>query len=246
VTDAISRRALTSGSSFWDSSSVDRPGDILNQLHRILSSCRGGYKPLVQILCTRIAEVQDRELLLIEPSSRIIEEDDMDEQWRLESGDSINSEIDFGVSMAMGSMEQQCCDTLLERQEQPLIQDFNDDQTRQSLTPKQLSSSSDDLSPPLTQLQQTFPFSSWDFFNTSNNIIQNPGPFNPSFGTATFPLSGAEAIQAQGIDRWDMWADARIAAGVNVGLSMDMAVGVAVGMGMDGMGSAPEAVEQWN
>ncbi|KAK1464341.1 fungal specific transcription factor [Colletotrichum melonis] len=62
--------------------STDGPRDILLQLQRVLASCRGGNKALLEMLCARIAEVQDGPLLIMNrsPTSRIQEVDD--DQWR--------------------------------------------------------------------------------------------------------------------------------------------------------------------
>ncbi|KAK1636489.1 fungal-specific transcription factor [Colletotrichum phormii] len=63
--------------------STDGPRDILLQLQRVLASCRGGNKALLEMLCARIAEVQDGPLLIMNrsPTSRVQEVDD-DDQWR--------------------------------------------------------------------------------------------------------------------------------------------------------------------
>ncbi|KXH69389.1 fungal specific transcription factor [Colletotrichum salicis] len=62
--------------------STDGPRDILLQLQRVLASCRGGNKALLEMLCARIAEVQDGPLLIMNrnPTSRVQEVDD--DQWR--------------------------------------------------------------------------------------------------------------------------------------------------------------------
>ncbi|KAK2005078.1 fungal-specific transcription factor domain-containing protein [Colletotrichum falcatum] len=62
-------------------SSADGPRDILLQLQRVLASCRGGNKALLEMLCTRIAEVQHGPLLAINKAltPRVQEVDDG--QW---------------------------------------------------------------------------------------------------------------------------------------------------------------------
>ncbi|KAI8174855.1 putative sucrose utilization protein SUC1 [Colletotrichum sp. SAR 10_75] len=64
--------------------STDGPRDILLQLQRVLASCRGGNKALLEMLCARIAEVQDGPLMIMNrnPSPRVQEVDD--EHWREE------------------------------------------------------------------------------------------------------------------------------------------------------------------
>ena len=60
----------------------DSPREVLDQLHRILASCRGGNKFLISTLCSRIAELQDCPQLLIEPDSRVVE---IGDQWLSET-----------------------------------------------------------------------------------------------------------------------------------------------------------------
>ncbi|TDZ25839.1 putative sucrose utilization protein SUC1 [Colletotrichum orbiculare MAFF 240422] len=65
--------------------STDGPRDILLQLQRVLASCRGGNKALLEMLCVRIAEVQDVPLSIMarnpsSSSSRVQEVDVTD--WR--------------------------------------------------------------------------------------------------------------------------------------------------------------------
>ena len=52
--------------------------DILNQLHRMLASCRGGNMTLASMLQTKIAQLHEHQALLLEPSVRI---EDISEQW---------------------------------------------------------------------------------------------------------------------------------------------------------------------
>jgi hypothetical protein len=47
--------------------------EVLNQLHRILASCRGGNVALASMLYLKIAHIQDRQPLLLEPTSQIQE-----------------------------------------------------------------------------------------------------------------------------------------------------------------------------
>lgn len=58
--------------------SPDSTHDVVNHLHRILISCRGGNKILVSLLCNRIAEVHGQTQLLMQPSPRIV---DISDQW---------------------------------------------------------------------------------------------------------------------------------------------------------------------
>jgi len=64
---------------------IERPRDILHQLYRILSSCRGGNEILVEMLRNRIPQVQIVPQLSIEPSvCRAIE--DVDDTWMADHG----------------------------------------------------------------------------------------------------------------------------------------------------------------
>jgi hypothetical protein len=45
--------------------------DILNHLHRILTSCRGGNVILSAMLRSKIAQIQDNQPLLLQPSSQV-------------------------------------------------------------------------------------------------------------------------------------------------------------------------------
>ena len=56
----------------------DNAREILNQLHRILSSCRGGNLTLASMLCLKIAQIQDQQPLLLEPSSRV---EELSDEW---------------------------------------------------------------------------------------------------------------------------------------------------------------------
>ncbi|KAF6814253.1 fungal specific transcription factor [Colletotrichum sojae] len=64
-------------------SSTDGPRDILLQLQRVLASCRGGNKALLEMLCARIAEVQEGPLMIMSrnPTAPRIQEVS-DDQWR--------------------------------------------------------------------------------------------------------------------------------------------------------------------
>ncbi|OHE99599.1 fungal specific transcription factor [Colletotrichum orchidophilum] len=72
--------------------STDGPRDILLQLQRVLASCRGGNKALLEMLCARIAEVQEGPLLIMNrsPTSRVLEVDD--DQWRDERNAAANGQ----------------------------------------------------------------------------------------------------------------------------------------------------------
>lgn len=77
VTDAISSAAKTIS---WVS--MNRPRELLNRLHQILSSTRGGYQNLVMMLRGKIARITSAAPVstLHEPSARIEElEDDYEE-----------------------------------------------------------------------------------------------------------------------------------------------------------------------
>ncbi|KZL81383.1 fungal specific transcription factor [Colletotrichum incanum] len=73
-------------------SSTDGPRDILLQLQRVLASCRGGNKALLEMLCARIAEVQDGPLLAMNRNltPRVQEVDD--DQWRNERAAQANGQ----------------------------------------------------------------------------------------------------------------------------------------------------------
>jgi len=66
VTDALNASCRT-----W--TFLENAREVLNQLHRILMSCRGGNETLSMMLRMKIAEIQNGEPLLMEPSSRIRE-----------------------------------------------------------------------------------------------------------------------------------------------------------------------------
>jgi hypothetical protein len=76
--------AIASISRVSSRQSMNRPREILNQLHTILSSCRGGNQQLVSQLRTKISQVQGTQPMLIGPSSRIIEE--AEAVWEAEEG----------------------------------------------------------------------------------------------------------------------------------------------------------------
>ncbi|PMD47997.1 hypothetical protein L207DRAFT_415564 [Hyaloscypha variabilis F] len=66
VTDALT-------TNLWAWTFPNNARNILDQLHRILTSSRGGNKPLSTMLRIKIAQIQDKEPLLLEPSARIEE-----------------------------------------------------------------------------------------------------------------------------------------------------------------------------
>jgi hypothetical protein len=82
VTDAVANNARPS----WNT--TDRPRDVLNQLHKILASYRGGNKTLISMLSNKIAGIQNGPQILVEPSSRI---EELDDQWLSESTTSLDS-----------------------------------------------------------------------------------------------------------------------------------------------------------
>jgi len=90
VADSIAYDVAISRMSSGDS--ADRPRDILTQLQRILSSCRGGNKRLVAMLCNKIAEAQTGQQLLLEPRSGFIEE--MNKQWQQQGNELVASDVE--------------------------------------------------------------------------------------------------------------------------------------------------------
>ncbi|KZL71851.1 C6 transcription factor (fungal specific transcription factor) [Colletotrichum tofieldiae] len=80
-------------------SSADGPRDILLQLQRVLASCRGGNKALLEMLCARIAEVQDGPLLAMNRNltPRVQEVDD--DQWRNERAAHANGQPNVFTAM---------------------------------------------------------------------------------------------------------------------------------------------------
>jgi hypothetical protein len=243
VTDAIAKSALTSRQSPWDAtSSLDRPGDILNQLQRILSSCRGGNKTLVSMLCTKIAEVQNGQMLLIEPNSRIIEQEDTEEQWH----DSVDSNgMAFTMSMELGNVNGPS--VFDDQQEETPMASFVNTQDRDSSTPpalpgNQLHQQLPQIPRLLSQQQQSsfLPFSSWpfqeppDLLPDSANTFERPRDLyrqaQQNYAiNASFGISGMG--NGEGIERFmstgELWNNA-------------------LGLNIEGLGSGPEPVEQWN
>ncbi|KAK1988769.1 fungal-specific transcription factor [Colletotrichum cereale] len=65
-------------------SSTDGPRNILLQLQRVLASCRGGNKALLELLCARIAEVKDGPLLAMNKTLTPRFQEVDDDQWRNE------------------------------------------------------------------------------------------------------------------------------------------------------------------
>jgi hypothetical protein len=252
VTDSIAKIALA-GSNPWNSlSSADRPGDILSQLHRILSSCRGGNKTLVSMLCNKIAEVQNGQMLLIQPSNRIIEEEDSPEQWPTRTSDTLNGQMNFNMGMNLGSMDGQT--RFSEQsvyQEESAVQDFGEDLERDDPSPESSISSNSNLhlgisqtSPSSQQRQQSFlPYNLWNIQNATdmipNSIIgsdrtregaalyaQLQQDFNEAFSINNLEnLNGIDQFTEQ---NGDMWSNSQM------------------GLSIDGLQSAPEAIEQWN
>jgi len=152
VTDAIARSALAGGNS-WDSpSSTDRPGDILNQLHRILSSCRGGNKTLVSMLCNKIAEVQNGQMLVMQRRNRIIEEEESPEQWPTETSDNLNGQMSFDIGMNLANMD---CQNRFNNQttyrEETSVAVSGEDQGRADLSPRSSISSNNGLALGMSQ-----------------------------------------------------------------------------------------------
>lgn len=83
---------MTSNLRSWIPS--DNAREILNQLHRILSSYRGGNLTLASMLFLKIAQIQDQQPLLLEPSSRV---EELNEQWpdHTTTTAGLNFELDF-------------------------------------------------------------------------------------------------------------------------------------------------------
>ncbi|EFQ35231.1 fungal specific transcription factor domain-containing protein [Colletotrichum graminicola] len=76
-------------------SSTDGPRDILLQLQRVLASCRGGNKALLEMLCARISEIQHGPLLAMNKTltPRVQEIDD--DQWRNERAAPANGQTNL-------------------------------------------------------------------------------------------------------------------------------------------------------
>lgn len=108
VTDAI---AYAARSISWVS--MNRPRELLNRLHQILSSTRGGNQNLVMMLRGKIAQITSAAPMstLVEPSAQVIEE--VDEIWEEEQTTAINElaeiecstfvsyDLDNGMAMQM-------------------------------------------------------------------------------------------------------------------------------------------------
>lgn len=80
--------------------------NILNQLYRILTSCRGGNETLSTMLRTKITQIQDKETFFLQPSSRIEEVLELD-HVRIDTDTDTNAEDEsfFNISSLMESRE---------------------------------------------------------------------------------------------------------------------------------------------
>lgn len=204
------------------------------------------------MLCNKIAEVQNGHMLLIQPSDRIIEEEDSPEQWPTRTSDTLNGQINFNMGMNLGSMDEQT--GFSEQsiyQEESAEQDFGEDPERDDLSPESSISSNSNIplgisqpSPSSQQRQQSFlPYNLWNVQNAINIIpnstigsdrtregaalyAQLQQDFNEAFGINNL-------LNSNGIDQFaeqngDMWSNSEM------------------GLSIDGLQSAPEAIEQWN
>jgi len=197
------------------------------------------------MLCDKIAEVQNGQMLLIQPSNRITEEESP-EQWPSETSNNLNDQMSFDIGMNLGSMGSQMgfSDHQANYQEEAAMPDFSKGPERDDLSP-QSSISSNSLPLEISQTsslsqqqqQQQQPFLEYNTWNVrdSTNIIpalignydrtreadlysQLEQNLDGAFGTSN--TDGMDRFQSNG----NLWA------------------GSGIGLGMGGT----EVVEQWN
>lgn len=253
MTDAIAKGAVTGVHPWGSLSSADRAGDILSQLHRILSSCRGGNKRLISMLCKKIAELQSGHMLLTQPSDRIIDAEDSSEQWPAGTANNLNGQMSFEAGMDLRlTNEQAGFRDQTVYQEEVAVQNFVEDLERNDLSPSNSSiSSHSNLPPGISQIPSSpqqlqpslIPYNLWNVqtaTNTDPNSIggldatheatrmyaQLQQDFNGSFSIDS--LENFNELDHFPVQNGDIWADS------------------AMEIGNDGLDSTLEAVEQWN
>ncbi len=197
------------------------------------------------MLCNKIAEVQNGQMLLMQPSNRIIEEEDSPEQWPPETSDNMDGQIDFDMGINLGSMDGQIgFSEQAAYLEESAVPDFGEDAERDDLSPQSSISSNNNLPlrmPPSSsssqqQRQQFLAYTTWGVQDPSNMLPTPSGGFDRTreadiYSQLQQNLNGAFGIgnpdEVDGLDRFtsptDIWAASTM-----------------------GLGGGPEAVEQWN
>jgi hypothetical protein len=187
------------------------------------------------MLCNKIAAVQNGQMLLMEPSNRIVEERDSPERWIPENSENANGEMNFDLRMDIGMDGQMGFNDQTAFQETATAQ-FNEDSQRDDLSPQFSLISSDHMTTgisSLTQQQQRqqsyLPYSSWDIQDSTNAI----------------PTSGEIYEQVQETDLYSqLQQNFNGAFGINGVDNVDgMWNNSGTGLSIDGLGSGPEAVE---
>lgn len=187
----------------------------------------------------------------MEPSARVIEEEDSPEQWQVET---INNDLQYGMAMDMASMTD--ARDFNDQREQLAMSNYSDhtaDSTASQRSSLPASSLSPDQGPDLSQQQQQqlnqqsfVPFTSWQF-QESADLLSNTG--------ASFDRSGEADPYSQLPPNYNMningsFGLANFSAEDVGGINRLMASGnlwdVGMGMGMEGLGGGSETVEQWN
>jgi hypothetical protein len=201
------------------------------------------------MLCNKIAEVQNGHMLLMEPSTRIIEEEDSPEQWQIEN---VDNGMSFGMGMDMTSMSGPQDFNI--QQEEASFQDF-ENQAAESTTSQRSSLSSSHQTADTSQISSLaeqqqppsfVPFSSWQFRDSSEIIPDGNATFDHSreadlflqlqqnFNMNINGAFGLTSASAEGVD------------GINRLMTNGNLWDVGMGMGVERMGGNPGAVEQWN
>jgi hypothetical protein len=197
------------------------------------------------MLCDKISQVQNGQMLLMQPSNRIIEEEESPEQWPAETSDNLNGQMSFDIGMNLGSMfgQMRFSDHQTTYQEEVAVLDFSKGPQRDDLSP-QSSISSNSLplgtshTSSLSQQQQFLEYNSWNVQDPTNIISASTEDYdrtretdlysqleqnlNNAFGSSN--INEMDCFQSNG----NLWA------------------GSGIGLGMDGMVGGPEIVKQWN
>ena len=96
IASAVAEALASNTQASWIS--IERPRDILNSLQRMLASFRGSDKNHFSTLFERMGTLKPDSRLLLEPSSRSIEE--LDDQWQNENSTSLGSALNLGSDPA--------------------------------------------------------------------------------------------------------------------------------------------------
>lgn len=187
----------------------------------------------------------------MEPSTRVIEEEDSPEQWQVET---INNDLHYGMAMDMASMNS--AGDFNDQPEQLPMSNYSE-HSADTITSQRSSLSTSSLSPdqapdlsqqqPQQQIQQSFvPFTPWQF-QESTDLVSNTGasfdrsreadPYSQLQPNYTMNLNGSFGIPN---------VTAEDVGGINRLMASGNLWDVGMGMGMEGLGGNSETVEQWN